>query len=161
MAQLQTLGSTREAFPLHWAMSLSSRCPPPRWRRCDAIPTCDHTTPYPLCDWTRQPARWTHQMRDGASPSRFACMWAIVNAKAHFQVGVLHQRASLLTNTAMCSIKAPSNSQTIQLVDGSEHHHATQSTQPEICIFSLVPVTAGIQNTSEHCKHLSVCFSST
>ena len=51
-----------------------SECPTPRWRCCDAISMCDYIRACPLHDWTHHTAHYSHQIRDRASQSRFACM---------------------------------------------------------------------------------------
>ena len=63
------------------------RCPTLRWRCCNAMSTCDFTTPCPLRDWTHQRTRWSHQTRDRASPWRSACMAHDRNAKSRFSGG--------------------------------------------------------------------------
>ena len=86
---------------------------------------------------------------------------AIANSKSLLHIAALYQRARLPISTTMGYFKTPFNSQITHSVDGSGHHYTARSTHPEICIFSPSQVAAGIQNTIEHCEHLSLLFSST
>ena len=78
----------------------------------------------------------------------------IMIAKSRFLMAALLQRARQPISTTMCCFYAHPNSQTTPSVDGSGHHHTAQAQSPEVCTFSPIQVTTGIQSTIEHCRLL-------